>query len=88
MLKDGGIGALIGLAIIPCFMIILCLFGFTCMGVAAGSYAAIRQAEIGSVPAKSCFSVCQSIATNSLTYKLIPVLGICGFIGGIIYHFI
>jgi hypothetical protein len=68
-------------------MIILCLFGFTCMGVAVGSYAAVRQSEIGSVPAKSCFSACQSIATSSSTYKLMPVLGICGFIGGIIYHF-
>jgi hypothetical protein len=26
-----------------------------------------------------------SIAMNPLTYKLIPVLGICGFVGGIIY---
>ena len=43
MLKDAGIGALIGLAIIPGFLIILCLFGFTCLGVAAGSYAAVRQ---------------------------------------------
>ena len=39
----GGKGALIGLAIIPTILIILCLFGFTCLGVAAASYAAVRQ---------------------------------------------
>ena len=88
ILTDGAIGALIGLAIVPCFLIILCLFGFTCFGVAAGSYVAVRQSEIGSVPARSCFSLCQSIAMNSITYKLIPVLGICGFVGGIIYDFL
>lgn len=87
-MEDGATGALIGLAIIPCILIILCLFGFTCMGVAAGTYAALRQSEIGNVPAKSCFSACQSIATSVATYKLIIVLGACGFIGGIIYHFV
>jgi hypothetical protein len=88
ILTEGAVGALIGLAIIPCFLIILCLFGFTCYGVAAASYAAVRQSDIGSVPARSCFSICQSIAMNPLTYKLIPVLGICGFVGGIIYDFL
>jgi hypothetical protein len=62
--------------------------GFCCMGVAAGSWAATRQAEIGSVPAKSCFSACQSIATNGATCKIIPYLGLIGFITGIVVHFI
>jgi len=88
VLKSGGNGALIGLAIIPCFLIILFLFGFTCVGVAAGSFAAFRQAQIGLVPAKSCFSLCQSISMNPFTWKLFPVFGIIGFIGGVIYHFV
>ena len=44
LLKDTAYGALIGAAIIPCILIVLCLMGFTCRGIAAGSYAAIRQA--------------------------------------------
>jgi hypothetical protein len=44
VLKDGGIGALVGLAIIPFLLIVLCLLGFTCIGVAAGSFMAVRQA--------------------------------------------
>jgi hypothetical protein len=62
--------------------------GFCCMGVEAGSWAAIRQSEIGTVPARSYFSFCQSIATSGATYKLIPMLIIIGFVGGIAAHFI
>lgn len=88
VLKDGGIGALIGLSIIPAFLLFLCLCGFTCIGVAAGSLAACRQAQIGLVPAKSCFSLCQSISMSPVTLKGIPILTVIGFIGGIIYHFV
>ena len=86
-LKDGCIGGVIGLAIIPCILIIMCVLGFTCFGVAAGSYAAVRQSEIGSVPARSLFSCCQKISMNPITYKLIPLLGLIGFVAGIVYHF-
>lgn len=87
-LKYGGIGAAIGIAIIPAILIVMCLTGFTCFGVAAGSYAALRQSEIGMVPARSCFSMCQSISTNPFTYKLIPLFGLIGFIVGIICYFV
>jgi hypothetical protein len=87
-LKDGGIGALVGLAIIPCILIILCLLGFTCVGVAAGSFVAFRQAQIGMIPAKSLFSLCQSFAMSPGTLRIIPFLGIAGFFVGIIYHFL
>jgi hypothetical protein len=87
-LKDGGFGALIGLSIIPCILILLCLMGFCCIGVAVGSFAAVRQSKIGSVPAKSLFSYCQSIAMNRATYYLIPKLGFIGFLVGFISYFI
>jgi hypothetical protein len=58
------------------------------MGIALGSLAACRQASIGLVPARSCFSLCQSIAMNGSTYYLIPIFGCIGFLIGIIYAII
>jgi hypothetical protein len=58
------------------------------MGVAAGSFAAARQADIGYIPAKSCFSNCQKIAMSGGTYRLIPILGAIGFLVGFINYFI
>ena len=85
---DGGIGALIGVSIMPCILIFLFIMGFSFLGVAAGSWAAMRQADIGLVPARSAFSCCQSIAMNREKYYLIPKLGFIGFLVGFISYFI
>jgi hypothetical protein len=58
------------------------------MGVAAGSYAAIRQSEIGNVSAGSCFSGCQKISTSRDIFYIIPKLGVIGFLVGFISYFI
>jgi hypothetical protein len=80
-------GALVGASIIPAILVCLCLMGFSFLGVAAGSFAACRQAQIGLIPAKSCFSICQSIAMSQATYYLIPKFTIIGFGIGLISYF-
>jgi hypothetical protein len=77
------------LLVIPGLLLFLALLGFTFVGVAAGSFAACRQAQIGLIPAKSLFALCQSIAMTPATYwPGIPIFGLLGLIGGIIYHFV
>ncbi|KAJ6640956.1 hypothetical protein Bhyg_05889, partial [Pseudolycoriella hygida] len=54
-------GAVCGsLAILIGVPLVLCVLGFTCCGIAAGSAAACCQSGIGDVPADSCFSCLQS----------------------------
>lgn len=85
----GGKGSLVGIAIIPAIMIFLCLLGFTCLGVAAASLAALRQSCIGDVLAGSCFSFCQFMAMSPLLFcKFIPIFGLIGFVVGITWHLI
>lgn len=84
----GGYGALIGFAIIPGILLALCLIGFTCCGVIKGSMAACAQSSIGDVGAGSCFSGLQKCAANQGVLKLIPILTVLGFIGGMILYIV
>lgn len=53
--------------------LVLCLLGFTCWGIMAGSAAACCQSNIGDVPSGSCFSCFQSLGAGGgmMTYILI-----------------
>lgn len=44
--------------------LVLCVLGFTCWGIMAGSAAACCQSSIGDVPKGSCFACCQSIGAG------------------------
>lgn len=74
------VGAVIGtLAVGVGVPLILCLFGFTCWGIMAGSAAACCQSGIGNVPAGSCFSCLQSTGAGGggCTYVIFAcVIGI------------
>lgn len=72
-------GAVIGtLAFALVLPLVLCLFGYTCWGIMAGSAAACCQSSMGDVPAGSCFSCLQSLgAGGGWTYIIIGcVVGI------------
>ncbi|CAG0921736.1 unnamed protein product [Notodromas monacha] len=79
-----GAGALSGVLAIGVIPLALCILGFTCWGVLAGSAAALCQSSIGNVPAGSCFSCFQSVgACGSRGLKLMPVWFLIGAgIGG------
>jgi len=60
--------------------------GFTAGGVLAGSFAACRQSQLGLIPVRSCFSICQSIAMGSLNVYVIPGLVALGFLVGVVSY--
>lgn len=69
-------GAVIGtLAVGLGVPLVLCLLGFTCWGIMAGSAAACCQSSIGNVPSGSCFSCLQSLgAGGGTTYIVISCI--------------
>ncbi len=75
-LSGGVIGILVVGVVIP---LALCVLGFTCWGVMAGSAAACCQSNIGNVPSGSCFSCMQSLGAGGggcLVYLSIACIGI------------
>jgi len=87
-------GALIGpFAVGLGLLLVLCLVGFTCCGVMAGSAAACCQSSIGDVSAGSCFSCFQSIGAGGYAYFVIVLvigiplgLGLGGYIAETYVH--
>lgn len=75
-LGGAGIGIIAVGVIVP---LALCVLGFTCWGIMAGSAAACCQSGIGDVPADGCFSCVQSLGAGGggWTYLIIAcIIGI------------
>lgn len=77
-------GAVAGVFAVP---LALCLLGFTCCGIMAGSAAACCQSGIGDVQSGSCFSSLQSTGAGGGGCAYLIVICIIGvpigiFVGG------
>mmetsp|Transcript_19342 Transcript_19342/g.28629 ORF Transcript_19342/g.28629 Transcript_19342/m.28629 type:complete len:110 (-) Transcript_19342:279-608(-) len=87
------ISAAIALGPVWILLIIFALWcaGFTVIGVAGGSFAAVTQSKVGLVPAGSCFACLQSLGAGGV-YAFQPVMYVassfvCLVLGVLIMHY-
>ncbi|XP_046455204.1 uncharacterized protein LOC124202817 [Daphnia pulex] len=84
------VGVALGVALVVTFIapiviyFLLCCIGFTCSGVRANSYAAVRQSDYGDVEAGSCFSCAQSMGACGSMGRNVLIGLIFGILAGAI----